>query len=91
MATHSNMSHIPKAGSSYAMSYLCHILYQFASDSWVNIFAAIRSSKPPLLQETASELWWLSGSKEGILSELLRAVLCLTVVHSGVLANMTSY
>jgi len=27
--------------------------------------------------------WWLSGGKEGILSELLGAVLCMAGVHNG--------
>jgi len=47
-------------------------------------------SIPALLLQTATELWWLSGSKEGILSELLRAVLCTTVVHKGMHTNMSS-
>ena len=38
----------------------------------------------------ASELWWLSGGKCGILSELLRAVFCTTVVHNGMHTNISS-
>ena len=37
-----------------------------------------------------SELWCLSGGKGGILSELLRAVLCSTVVHNGMHTNTSS-
>jgi len=36
------------------------------------------------------QLLWLSGGKGGILSELLCSVLCMTVVHNGTHANMSS-
>jgi len=36
---------------------------------------------PLLLWQAVSELWWLSGGKVGILSELLYAVWCTTVVQ----------
>jgi len=35
-------------------------------------------------------LRWLSGGRRGILSELLRALLCATVVHNGMHTNMSS-
>ena len=35
-----------------------------------------------------SELWWLSGGKGGILSELLRAVFCMTVYTHGQFLNL---
>jgi len=43
-----------------------------------------------LYATSASELWWLSGGKGGILSELLCAVLRMTVVHNGVHTDMSS-
>ena len=42
-------------------------------------------------QVTASELWLLSGGKDGILSELVRAVLCMTVVHNGMHTSVSSF
>ena len=37
----------------------------------------------PYLPVDSIELWQLSGGKGEILSQLLRAVLCATVVHNG--------
>ena len=54
------------------------------------IFSVFYMPTPSLSsQQTACELWWLSGGKGGILSEL-QAVLCTTVVHSGMRTNMSS-
>ena len=41
-----------------------------------------------ILLPFSSEPWWLSGGKGGILSELLHAALCTTVVHNGIHTNM---
>ena len=41
------------------------------------------------LQNPPSSVTWLSGDKEGILSELLHAVLCTTVVHDGMHTDMS--
>jgi len=48
------------------------------------------TTESPLLQQTASVMQRLEV-KGGILSELLRAVLCVTVVHLGVRKNVSSY
>jgi len=46
--------------------------------------------RPAVLLSTAFELWWLPACKGGILSELLSAVMCTTVVHNGMHTNMSS-
>ena len=54
------------------------MLYECSLSSQSDLFCC---SLPPPLNYTTSELWWLSGGYEGILSELLCAGLCDNV-HS---------